>query len=180
MISGIAIIHIIFFAAFLFMLIIHLVIISSFRTPKLGNCIVRTGIGGAKVALQHGIMVLPKVHAYEEIDMSVKQFDVSSKVTFKDGVQKEITVNYSLRIVKTVQDVFDAINQIGIEKINNTVELKKLFEDKFIQATQEAASEMDGEKIHQNLQMFLEKILDHTGVELNGLTLEDASIRPIT
>ena len=52
------------------------------KVPQ-GKALIRTGFGGAKVALDSGMFVIPVLHKVEEMDISLKTIPTSSSSFLK-------------------------------------------------------------------------------------------------
>jgi len=52
-------------------------IYSFYKKIPQGQAIIRTGVGGTKVAYENGITVIPVLHLMEKMDISVKTIEIS-------------------------------------------------------------------------------------------------------
>ena len=169
--------EIMIFAIFALILVSNIVFISNYRIAPPGYCLIRSGAGGRKVHFDQGVLILPGVHKFDQVPISLSHFTLNTVVTFRDGVKKEVEHWYCVRPNKTQEDVLNVLDHLGIEKIGDSNEMKKLFEEQFSKCIQEAAAEFDSETIDSNMYQFFDKLLDKIGCDLNGLNLEDAALK---
>jgi uncharacterized membrane protein YqiK len=118
---------------------IILIVLFSFATfykkvPQ-GKAIVRTGVGGGKVAFNRGMYVIPILHKMEIMDISVKKLQIDrleqDGLICKDNIRADIKVAFFIRVNKSVEDVLNVAQAIGTERASDIETLCILFEAKF-------------------------------------------------
>src|SRR5690606_40322800 len=74
-----------------------------------GKAIVRTGVGGGKVAFNKGMYVIPILHKMEIMDISVKKLQIDrleqDGLICKDNIRADIKVALFIRVNKSDEDV---------------------------------------------------------------------------
>ncbi len=103
-----------------------------------GKAIVRTGVGGGKVAFNKGMYVIPILHQMEIMDISVKKLQIdrleNDGLICKDNIRADIKVAFFVRVNKNIDDVLNVAQIIGTERASDVDTLRNLFEAKFSEA----------------------------------------------
>ena len=71
-----------------------ILVASAHKKVAQGKALVRTGFGGALVALDSGMFVVPILHKVEEIDVSLKTIKISEPVKCLDGEMLHIKISF--------------------------------------------------------------------------------------
>ncbi len=149
------------------------------KVPQ-GRAIVRIGFGGTKVAYDSGIFVVPVLHRMEEMDITIKQFELvhksSNSLRFKNGKTVELRAVFYIRANKNEADIAHIAQVIGTERASNYNSLKEIFIPKFSISLKNLALQYDSEELYQNPDKFRDKLLVYIGQDLNGFVLEDLCI----
>lgn len=172
----------IFTIVFVAMVIMLFVLISLFikwyQKPTMGKAIVRTGSGGAEVCFEKGIFVVPVLHQFELIDLTMKSFvvDLSAKdaIILEDGLKIDVKVMFFIRIPNNREDVLRVATTIGCEKASKKETVKELFFIKFSEKIKEVAANL-GTKSKDKAR-FRETLLHTIGRDLNGFVLDYCAI----
>lgn len=157
------------------MLVNIIAVLRCYKNAKPGFVLVRTGLGGANVAIDRGIIVIPVIHNYEEIDISAKQFQLDVPVEFSDGVKDVVSFSFILRIAPHPDNVLEVVRFAGKERLENPRQFQKLFEPTFSHAIIVTAQKFTQEEFKNKSLHFQEHVLELIGVDLNGFYLEAAS-----
>ena len=149
----------------------------AFRKPPAGFALVRSGVGGIRVAFS-GIFVLPLLHRAELVDMRVKTVDVElfgpDAVVFKDGVRADILVRVELRVNQTVDSVLQVHSAFGASDTFDEVQFKQARTAQFAAAARLAVNMVEfSEAGSMELKVM---IIEKVGRDLNGFVLEDVSV----
>ena len=154
-------------------------LIKCFRKVNQGTALVRNGWGGAKVSFT-GSMVLPILHKAQVMDISVKRVEISRQgvdgLICKDNMRADIKVAFFVRVNKSPQDVLCVAEMIGVERASQIMALEELFDAKFSEALKTVGKQFEFVDLYNARAEFKEQILQMIGTDLNGYTLEDASI----
>jgi len=145
-----------------------------------GKAIVRTGVGGGKVAFNRGMYVIPILHKMEIMDISVKKLQIdrmeNDGLICKDNIRADIKVAFFVRVNKNVDDVLNVAQIIGTERASDVDTLRNLFEAKFSEALKTVGKKFDFIELYEARREFRTEILDIIGTDLNGYILDDCAI----
>lgn len=164
-----------------FLLFIILAAFASFykKIPQ-GKAIVRTGVGGGKVAFNQGMYVIPILHRMEIMDISVKKLQINRMehegLICKDNIRADIKVAFFVRVNKSVDDVLSVAQIIGTERASDVDTLTNLFEAKFSEALKTVGKKFEFISLYEARREFRNEILDIIGTDLNGYILDDCAI----
>lgn len=164
-----------------FLFLAFLVVLSSFykKIPQ-GKAIVRTGVGGTKVAFNKGMYVVPIFHKMEIMDISVKKIDIARMendgLICKDNIRADIKVAFFVRVNKSVDDVISVAQNLGCERASDPETLKSIFEAKFSEALKTVGKKFDFIELYEARREFRDEILNIIGTDLNGYILDDCAI----
>lgn len=165
----------------LFFIIIVLFAFATFykKIPQ-GKAIVRTGVGGGKVAFNKGMYVIPILHKMEIMDISVKKLQIDRMehdgLICKDNIRADIKVAFFVRVNKNVEDVLNVAQVIGCDRASDVNTLNHLFEAKFSEALKTAGKKFDFTELYEARREFRDEILNVIGTDLNGYILDDCAI----
>lgn len=165
----------------LLLLIIIMGVLASFykKIPQ-GKALVRTGIGGTKVAFNKGMFVVPVLHKMEIMDISLKKVQIERMehdgLICKDNIRADIKVAFFVRVNKSVDDVINVAQSIGCERASDIMTLKDIFEAKFSEALKTVGKKFDFIELYEARREFRDEILDVIGTDLNGYVLDDCAI----
>ncbi|MBX3256196.1 MAG: hypothetical protein KF862_18810 [Chitinophagaceae bacterium] len=145
-----------------------------------GKAIVRTGVGGGKVAFNKGMYVIPILHKMEIMDISVKKLQIdrmsNEGLICKDNIRADIKVAFFVRVNKNVDDVLNVAQAIGTERASDVDTLRNLFEAKFSEALKTVGKKFDFIELYEARREFRTEILNIIGTDLNGYILDDCAI----
>lgn len=142
---------------------------------------VRTGLGGQKVVLSGGAIVLPIFHEIIWVNMStlnlaVQQIEKKS-LTTKDRMRVDVSVDFYVRVANNVDAIANAAQTLG-QRTLKPDELKTLIEGKFVDALRSVATQMTMTELQDQRAEFVKGVQAAVTVDLtkNGLELESASL----
>lgn len=145
-----------------------------------GKAIVRTGVGGGKVAFNAGMYVIPILHRMEIMDISVKKLQIdrleNDGLICKDNIRADIKVAFFVRVNKNVDDVLNVAQIIGTDRASDVDTLRNLFEAKFSEALKTVGKKFDFIELYEARREFRTEILNIIGTDLNGYILDDCAI----
>jgi flotillin len=174
-------ISLLFIGGIVFFIFILLFAFATFykKIPQ-GKAIVRTGVGGGKVAFNKGMYVVPILHQMEIMDISVKKLQIDrleqDGLICKDNIRADIKVAFFVRVNKNVDDVLNVAQIIGTERASDTETLRNLFEAKFSEALKTVGKKFDFIELYEARREFRTEILNIIGTDLNGYILDDCAI----
>lgn len=163
-----------------FFLIILFAFATFYKKIPQGKAIVRTGVGGGKVAFNKGMYVIPILHKMEIMDISVKKLQIDRMefdgLICKDNIRADIKVAFFVRVNKSVDDVLNVAQTIGTERASDVETLRNLFEAKFSEALKTVGKKFDFIELYEARREFRDEILNVIGTDLNGYILDDCAI----
>jgi uncharacterized membrane protein YqiK len=167
--------------AIVFIIFAFFVILSMFykKIPQ-GKAIVRSGVGGTKVAFNKGMYVIPVFHKMEIMDISVKKIEINRMqgdgLICKDNIRADIKVAFFVRVNKSVDDVINVAQNLGCDRASDPETLKSIFEAKFSEALKTVGKKFDFTELYEARREFRDEILNIIGTDLNGYILDDCAI----
>lgn len=145
-----------------------------------GKAIVRTGVGGTKVAFNKGMYVIPVFHKMEIMDISLKKVQIermeNDGLICKDNIRADIKVAFFVRVNKSVNDVINVAQSIGTTRASDIATLKDIFEAKFSEALKTVGKKFDFIELYEARREFRDEIINVIGTDLNGYVLDDCAI----
>jgi uncharacterized membrane protein YqiK len=142
---------------------------------------VRTGLGGQKVVMDGGAIVLPIFHECVNINMNTLKLEVSragadSLITL-DRLRVDAVAAFFVRVIPSVEGIANAAQTLG-QRTMHPDSLKELVEDKFIDALRAAAVSMGMHQLLDKRADFIQAVQNAVSEDLlkNGLELESVSL----
>jgi uncharacterized membrane protein YqiK len=142
---------------------------------------VRTGLGGQKVVMDGGAIVLPVFHECVNINMNTLKLEVSrsgadSLITL-DRLRVDAVAAFFVRVIPSVEGVANAAQTLG-QRTMHPDSLKDLVEDKFVDALRAAAVSMSMHQLLDRRADFIQAVQNAVSEDLlkNGLELESVSL----
>ncbi|NDV66321.1 flotillin family protein [Bacteroides sp. 224] len=167
--------------AAIFVLLVLMGMLATFykKIPQ-GKAIVRTGVGGTKVAFNKGMYVIPIFHKMEIMDIALKKVQIERMqhdgLICKDNIRADIKVAFFVRVNKSINDVINVAQTIGCERASDISTLKDVFEAKFSEALKTVGKKFDFIELYEARREFRDEILNIIGTDLNGYVLDDCAI----
>ncbi|PTT90544.1 flotillin [Pelomonas sp. HMWF004] len=142
---------------------------------------VRTGLGGQKVIMDGGAIVLPVFHERVLVNMNTLKLEVlrrerESLIT-KDRMRVDVTAAFFVRVKQTEEAVSTAAQTLGARTMSPN-ELKALVEDKFVDSLRATAATMTIQELQDKRRDFVQAVQNAVAEDLekNGLELESVSL----
>ncbi len=149
------------------------------KVPQ-GKALIATGFRGTRVAFENGLMVIPVLEMYEQMDLSVKTIEIvrmkEDGLICKDNIRADIKVVFFVRINKDANDIKKVAQAIGCQRGSDLNTLRELFEAKFSEAIKTVGKRFDFVELYDNREKFNSEIQNTIGEYLNGYKLDDCSI----
>ncbi|HRJ28084.1 MAG TPA: flotillin domain-containing protein [Fimbriimonadaceae bacterium] len=142
---------------------------------------VRTGLGGQRVVMNGGAIVLPVVHETIRVNMNTLRLPVErgrdSALITKDRVRVDVQAEFFVRVKPTEDAIADAAQTLG-QRTMEPGALKELVEGKFVDALRAVAAEMTMEELHEQRVQFVQRVQTTVSEDIlkNGLELESVSL----
>ncbi|ORE90257.1 flotillin domain-containing protein [Aurantimonas sp. 22II-16-19i] len=142
---------------------------------------VRTGLGGQKVIMNGGALVMPVVHEVIPVNMNtlrleVRRADEAALIT-RDRMRVDVVAEFYVRAQPTAESIANAAQTLG-RRTMEPESLKDLIEGKFVDALRSVAAEMAMEELHERRIDFVQRVQNAVSEDLlkNGLELETVSL----
>ncbi|RYY78846.1 MAG: flotillin family protein [Moraxellaceae bacterium] len=142
---------------------------------------VRTGLGGQKVIMDGGALVLPVFHELVMVNMNTLKLEVMRRekesLITRDRMRVDVTAAFFVRVKQTVEAVSTAAQTLGARTLNPN-ELKILVEDKFVDSLRATAATMSIQELQDMRRDFVLAVQNAVAEDLekNGLELESVSL----
>jgi uncharacterized membrane protein YqiK len=142
---------------------------------------IRTGLGGKRVVIDRGAVVLPILHHIQWISLETFKLEVvkAAKEAFitKDRYRVDIGAEFYIKIAPDPESIERASRSLG-EKSFSVDGIRALVGEKLVGALRSVAAATDLVELHENRRGFAlavkELLLEPLAA--NGLTLEDVSV----
>lgn len=150
------------------------------RAPK-SRAFIRTGLGGQKVIMDGGAIVLPVFHETMDVNLETLRLDITREheqaVITLDKMRADISVEFYLNVEQNAQSISQAAQTLG-DRTLDVKALRELIEGKFNDAIRSVAATMTLADLQQNRQAFIKNVEEtlKNGLATNGLALEHASL----
>ena len=161
--------------------VIGIIMTSLYTRSTRDKAYVRTGLGGKKVVLDGGSIILPIFHSYSWVSLStlrleVKRSEHESLIT-KDRMRADITAEFYVRVKPDAENIALAAQTLG-DRTNDADALKSLVEAKFVDGLRSVAATMSLRDLQEQRAEFVKSVQAAVAHDLqsNGLELESVSL----
>ena len=142
---------------------------------------VRTGLGGQKVVLDGGSVVLPIFHSIARVNLKTLRLEVqrgeNDALITKDRMRVDIGAEFYVRVKPDSSSIALAAQTLG-SRTNDSEQLRQLIEAKFVDSLRSVAATMNLDALQEQRMDFVKAVQDAVGSHLqsNGLELESVSL----
>lgn len=142
---------------------------------------VRTGLGGQKVVLDGGSVVLPIFHSIARINLKTLRLEVqrgeNDALITKDRMRVDIGAEFYVRVKPDASSIALAAQTLG-SRTNDSEQLRQLIEAKFVDSLRSVAATMNLDALQEQRMDFVKAVQEAVGSDLqsNGLELESVSL----
>ena len=163
------------------LLAIGLVFARLYKRATKETAFVRTGLGGQKVIMDGGAIVLPVFHERVLVNMNTLKLEVQRReresLITKDRMRVDVTAAFFVRVKQTEEAVSTAAQTLGARTLSPN-ELKALVEDKFVDSLRATAATMTIQELQDKRRDFVQAVQNAVAEDLekNGLELESVSL----
>ncbi|MEM6907294.1 MAG: flotillin domain-containing protein [Pseudomonadota bacterium] len=161
--------------------IIFVLLTSLYRRASKEIAFVRTGVGGEKVVMNGGALVLPVFHETMPVNMntlvlSVVRKDAEALITL-DRLRIDVKAEFYVRVRPDAGAIAMAAQTLGMRTMQPNM-LKDLVEGKFVDALRSVAAGMSMNELHEQRADFVQKVqqVSSNDLAMNGLELESVSL----
>lgn len=168
-------------ALLLALVVVGLVLSRMYHRASKEVSFVRTGLGGQRVIMNGGALVLPVLHETIPVNMNTLRLEVrranEQALITRDRMRVDVAVEFYVRVQPTDDAIANAAQTLGRRTMNPEA-LKDLIEGKFVDSLRSVAAEMAMEELHEQRVKFVQKVQATVSEDLlkNGLELEAASL----
>jgi flotillin len=165
-----------------FLIVLALAVVASRFYVKVGpdEAIVKTGMGGMKVVIDGGALIMPVIHRVEKMDLTLKSFEIaregSEGLICKDNIRADIKTAFFIRVDKTSEEIKEVAQSIGCKRASQVETLRELFDAKFSEALKTVGKQFEFVELYDKRDKFKNEILKVIGTDLNGYRLDDCAI----
>jgi uncharacterized membrane protein YqiK len=163
------------------LLVIGFVFARLYHRATKETAFVRTGLGGQKVIMDGGAVVLPVFHETIPVNMNTLKLEVVRKegqsLIALDRMRVDVAATFFVRVKQTAESVSTAAQTLGLKTMDPT-QLKGLVEDKFVDALRATAATMTMKELQDKRRDFVQAVQNAVAEDLekNGLELESVSL----
>jgi uncharacterized membrane protein YqiK len=142
---------------------------------------VRTGLGGQKVIMNGGALVLPVVHETIPVNMNTNRLQVArtkdQALITKDRMRVDVAAEFYVRVSPNEEAIATAAQTLG-KRTMHIEKILELIEGKFVDALRSVAAKMAMEELHEQRVNFVQEVQVAVSEDLqqNGLELETVSL----
>lgn len=142
---------------------------------------VRTGLGGAKVVVDGGALVIPVVHSVIFVPTTTARIDVervgADALLTQDSLRVKIKANFYIRVPMKEENIKAAASSLP-DMTKGTEQVQKLIEEKLIGALRSVATQHSLADLNSDRQKFADSVKKIVDDEMasNGLSLESVNI----
>ncbi len=160
---------------------IFIFLLKLYRRASKEIAFVRTGVGGEKVVMNGGALVLPVFHETMPVNMntlvlSVVRRDTEALITL-DRLRIDVKAEFYVRVKPDSEAIAMAAQTLGMRTMQPEL-LKDLVEGKFVDALRSVAAGMTMNELHEQRADFVQKVqqVSSSDLAMNGLELESVSL----
>lgn len=152
-----------------------------YRHSSKDQSFVRTGLGGEKVVMGGGALIIPIVHTITRVNMNAVPVEIrrtgEQSLITRNRMRVDIVAEFLVRVLPTREGVSVAARTLG-ERMSNSTELREIVQGRFIDAMSAVAATMTMDEIHENRGLYMKRVAELAGQTLgaDGLELENASL----
>jgi uncharacterized membrane protein YqiK len=142
---------------------------------------VRTGLGGKKVVLDGGALILPIFHSYASVNLKTLRLTVERKeresLITKDRLRVDIVAEFYVRVRPDEESIALASQTLGA-LTNDAEALRNQVEAKFVDGLRSVAATMTILELQEKRSDFVKHVQStvESDVKSNGLELESVSL----
>jgi uncharacterized membrane protein YqiK len=163
------------------LLIIGFIFARLYKRASKETAFVRTGLGGQKVIMDGGAIVLPVFHEIIPVNMNTLKLEVQRRenesLITRDRMRVDVVAGFFVRVKQTAEAVSTAAQTLGQRTLDPDA-LKGLVEDKFVDSLRATAATMSMQELQDKRRDFVQAVQNAVAEDLekNGLELESVSL----
>ena len=143
--------------------------------------LVKTGMGGRKVVMDGGAIVIPMLHEISLVNMKTLRLEVNrsgdASLITKDRMRVDVGVEFYVSVNATEEGIARAAQTLG-DRTFDVNELREMIEGKLVDGLRSVAARMTMDGLHENRSDFVQEVQNAVSEDLlkNGLELESVSL----
>ena len=143
--------------------------------------LVRTGLGGRKVVLDGGVIVLPYFHKVSRVNMQTVRLEVrrhgEQALITKDRLRVDVAAEFYMSVEPTEESIARASQTLG-RRTFDAEKLRELIEGKLVDTLRSVAAQQTMDELHEGRGAFVRDVKAALTEEIrrNGLELESVSL----
>jgi uncharacterized membrane protein YqiK len=163
------------------LIIIAVVLTKLYHRASKEVAFVRTGVGGERVVMNGGALVLPVFHETMPVNMNTVRLAVERKnmdaLITLDRLRIDVKAEFYVRVRPDAGAIAMAAQTLGQRTMAPEM-LKDLVEGKFVDALRSVAAGMSMNELHEKRADFVQKVqqVSSNDLAMNGLELESVSL----
>lgn len=168
-------------AALLGLIVVGIVVARLYQRATKERAFVRTGLGGQKVVLNGGAIVMPIFHEVLHVNLNTLKLQVARRnenaMISQDKLRVNATAEFYLRVKPDADSVATAAQTLGARTLTPD-SLRDLIEGKLVDGLRSVAAGMTMDDMHEKRADFVQKVQQTVAKDLesNGLELESVSL----
>ncbi|WP_300619805.1 flotillin family protein [Dokdonella sp.] len=161
--------------------VIGMILARLYRRSSKEMAFVRTGLGGQKVIMDGGALVLPVFHETMQVNMNTLKLEVAraakDSLFTRDRMRVDVVAGFFVRVIPRLVGIANAAQTLG-QRTMAPDSLRELVEDKFVDSLRAAAVSMTMQELLDKRQDFIQAVQHAVAEDLlkNGLELESVSL----
>jgi len=164
-----------------FLLVGFLVMMKLYRRSSKEEAYVRTGLGGEKVILDGGAIVLPILHEIVWVNMRTLRLEVDRRneqaLITADRLRVDVNAEFYVRVKPDKEAIGIAAQTLGARTMK-PAELREFLQGKFVDALRSVAAGLSMDQLHEQRAEFVQEVQGSLSEDLlkTGLELESVSL----
>lgn len=152
-----------------------------YRRTSANQAYVQTGLGGTRVVLDSGSLVLPVVHTVVPVSLETMKLEVERRgadaLITQDNLRVDVKAEFYIKVQPNHEDILNAARSLGERSVTATNVAPLVFE-KLVSALRSVAATKDLVDIHSDRKSFAAGVQEivSNDLQMNGLTLESVTI----
>lgn len=146
-----------------------------------GKAIIRTGFGGQRIILEHGMFVLPFLHHIESIPLNALQVTINTTddhpLLCADKIRIDLSMEITLRVAPDPKNIACALTTIGSHMIDSE-NLFEIFKSRLMSIVHVEVAKRTLEEIHNKRSDFMQSVCTKISDMLacNGLLIDGVAL----
>lgn len=156
-----------------------MVLVRLYKKSNPETALVRTGVGGLKVVMGGGVLVVPGLHDLLRVNMKTMTITVNGGegLITKDSRRVDAEAQFFIRVGSNAQAIAAAAQSLG-QNTNDVAAIRSLLEGKVQDTMRAITAGMDLIELHRSRADFVQKVQQtlNKDLEPNGLELESVAL----